>query len=286
MQTSDAEASSSATISFSRRRHQAAAQIDSDSAENKLLKSTRRGSLKRWYLVVFLVGLLANLSYILYHMDLGFGAISTRERHMKPQLFGHPRFCKGSYIYVYELPSEFNAAFVKDCKGIRRGQNYCPHLSNLGLGPASDYGSARGGAAVEGWFASWQYSLELYFHQRMLRYPCRTDNPEEAEAFYVPYYAGLDLMRRQDRGENKSELYRGLLSELGKQPYLVRKEGRDHFLSLGRIASDFRHTATGSWGNEKHGEGDPGAEPGRRPGAGRPPGGDALSVLLPSSNPG
>ncbi|WVZ12731.1 hypothetical protein V8G54_017261 [Vigna mungo] len=85
--------------------------------------------------------------------------------------------CDGNGIYVYDLPSKFN----KDL-------DFCSYLSNEGLGePIAKLG--------KGWYKTHQYSLELIFHSRVLRHPCRVSDETVAKLFYVPFYGGLDILR-------------------------------------------------------------------------------------------
>jgi hypothetical protein len=67
----------------------------------------------------------------------------------------------------------------------------------------------------------------------------------------VPYYAGMDLSRRFTHRLAKGALYSELATWLQGRESWQRRQGRDHFMVLGRIASDFhRPGADRVWGNE------------------------------------
>ncbi|KAL5181908.1 FT-interacting protein 1 [Glycine soja] len=60
--------------------------------------------------------------------------------------------------------------------------------SNEGLGePIAKLG--------KGWYKTHQYSLELVFHSRVSKHPCRVYDENVAKLFYVPFYGGLDILR-------------------------------------------------------------------------------------------
>ncbi|KRH77532.1 hypothetical protein GLYMA_01G219300v4 [Glycine max] len=85
--------------------------------------------------------------------------------------------CDGQGIYVYDLPSKFN-----------KDSNLFGYLSNEGLGePIAKLG--------KGWYKTHQYSLELVFHSRVSKHPCRVYDENVAKLFYVPFYGGLDILR-------------------------------------------------------------------------------------------
>ena len=52
--------------------------------------------------------------------------------------------CLGKYIFVYNLPSEFNAKLVENCDSLSRWFDFCPYLSNMGFGPKVEDKSSKG----------------------------------------------------------------------------------------------------------------------------------------------
>jgi hypothetical protein len=122
--------------------------------------------------------------------------------------------CRGKRIYIYDLPPEFNSDLVARCRyGITSWLNFCPHTSNDGLGATLDSGeklpwkfappglttttttAVPDDAFTQGWYKTDPYMLELIFHSRLQSYPCRTSNSAIADAFFIPYYTGLDALR-------------------------------------------------------------------------------------------
>nr|GMD94327.1 probable xyloglucan galactosyltransferase GT20 [Ipomoea batatas] len=95
--------------------------------------------------------------------------------------------CRGG-VYVYESPAKFNKDLTAQCGDMIPWQNLCKYFNNGALGePIQKLG--------RGWYHTHQYSLELIFHSLILNHPCRVYNPNEAKLFYVPFYAGLDILR-------------------------------------------------------------------------------------------
>lgn len=85
--------------------------------------------------------------------------------------------------------------------------------------------------------------LELIFHRRMLEYPCLTEDPNTADAIYLPYYAGFDALRYfygpdyNSSEEHGVQLFHFLQNE--NPSIWNRHSGHDHFLVMARPAWDF-----------------------------------------------
>ncbi|EFJ20708.1 galactosyltransferase-like protein [Selaginella moellendorffii] len=153
--------------------------------------------------------------------------------------------CKGKRVFVYNLPSEFNSQLLERCNsGIVNWLNFCDHVSNDGFGQPvpQEFEPLLG----KGWYKTDSYMLEVIFHRRMASYECLTDDPARANAFYVPYYAGLDALHYlYNPGANKSLHGAGVAEWLERNA--ARKfwdeeqggGGRDHFMVMGRTAWDF-----------------------------------------------
>ncbi|GLJ29546.1 hypothetical protein SUGI_0582760 [Cryptomeria japonica] len=168
---------------------------------------------------------------------------SNNEFHVQSGSFASGT-CQGKRIYMYNLPDKFNTLILKNCSGqIVPWLNFCPHAQNDGFGSAI--------ANHSGWYASDLYMVELVFHRRMMEYPCLVDSMEAADAFYVPYYSGLDALRflygsdRGKAGEHGSELVAWLEENGGSR--WRRKGGADHFVVTGRTVWDLC-AATPGWG--------------------------------------
>ncbi|KAG0555533.1 hypothetical protein KC19_12G176000, partial [Ceratodon purpureus] len=162
------------------------------------------------------------------------------------------KFCEGRLVYVYNISDVYNRKFVRECATFKKGRDLCMYMENGGMGRGFSLGGRPPGEAGAPWYNTWQFALELYFHKRLLRHPCVTDRAELANAFFVPYYAGMDLSRRFTHRLAKGELYMELARWLQGQESWKRRQGRDHFMMLGRIASDFYRQGEDPrlWGNE------------------------------------
>ncbi|CAN1845332.1 Probable xyloglucan galactosyltransferase GT17 [Linum perenne] len=81
----------------------------------------------------------------------------------------------------------------------------------------------------------------MIFHARLENHPCRTVDPTTADLFYVPFYGGLhqSSMAREMNLTARDHLAVQLARHLS---WLTRRQGRDHFLVLGRTAWDFMRT--------------------------------------------
>ncbi|KAF7810271.1 putative xyloglucan galactosyltransferase GT20 [Senna tora] len=130
-------------------------------------------------------------------------------------------------------------------------QDLCKYFKNQGLGePMAKLG--------KGWYQTHQYSLELIFHSRILKHPCRVYNENEAKLFYVPFYGGLDILRwhfKNVSNDVKDSLGLELLKWLERQQPWTRNSGKDHVFVLGKISWDFRRKSSNgddqsqsSWG--------------------------------------
>ncbi|KDP42257.1 hypothetical protein JCGZ_02987 [Jatropha curcas] len=159
--------------------------------------------------------------------------------------------CLGKYIYIHDLPTEFNEDLLKHCKSLSDWYNMCHYMSNFGLGPRINNPDKI--LSNTGWFETNQFMLEVIFHNRMKQYKCLTNDSSLASAIFVPYYAGLDVARYL---WNSNRLRRDfysvrLVKWLKEKPEWKKLWGRDHFLVAGRITWDFRRLTNGNsdWGN-------------------------------------
>ncbi|XP_050238608.1 probable xyloglucan galactosyltransferase GT11 [Mercurialis annua] len=160
--------------------------------------------------------------------------------------------CSGRYIYVHDLPSEYNQDLLKNCLSLSEWSNMCSSLSNFGLGP-----KLRNSDRIfsnSGWFETNQFTLEVIFHNRMKQYNCLTNDSSLASAIFVPYYAGLDVSRYLWNSHTSLKDYYSLnlVKWLREKPEWKRMDGRDHFLVAGRITWDFRRLSDSNsdWGNK------------------------------------
>ncbi|KAI5056104.1 hypothetical protein GOP47_0029625 [Adiantum capillus-veneris] len=159
--------------------------------------------------------------------------------------------CTYGYIYVYDLPPAFNHDIISNCTALNPWFDLCPTLSNGGLGEGLGTASPLG---QEGsWYASDQFNAEIIFHNRILQHECLTDKMEVASAFYMPFYAGLDVGRYLHSGasiESRDRLSNQFADWLSEQPAWKKSSGGvDHFMMVGRITWDFRRFKEEDWGS-------------------------------------
>ncbi|XP_074342559.1 xyloglucan galactosyltransferase MUR3-like [Apium graveolens] len=158
--------------------------------------------------------------------------------------------CAGKYIYIHHLPSRFNVDILKDCSSILKWRNMCKYISNFGMGPIAL--NLENTIQDKGWFATDQFLLEVIFHNKLKRYKCLTNNYASATAIFVPFYAGLDVSRfvlgssNFQRDDNSIRLANWIV----KTAEWKRRQGRDHFSTLGRISIDFRRESEDRWGSK------------------------------------
>ncbi|KAK2993840.1 hypothetical protein RJ640_012801 [Escallonia rubra] len=145
--------------------------------------------------------------------------------------------CTGKWIHIRQLPSRFNLDLLSNCSTYEIFDNFCPYITNHGLGQKTHNRSRS-------WYRTDPHMLELLFHRRMLEYPCLTPDPESATAIYLPYYAGIDSLRYLYGPEVNSSFEHGLdlfhfVRHSDSPSIWERNSGHDHFLVMARPAWDF-----------------------------------------------
>ncbi|BBM98936.1 xyloglucan galactosyltransferase MUR3 [Marchantia polymorpha subsp. ruderalis] len=197
--------------------------------------------LSTWLVILILISF--------YQYRRRFGTTPQRSLLLDHHL---PFSCEGRWIHIYNLSDIYNENLVRNCSTFKKPEDLCPYMENGGMGRAFTYEPEIFPVKSEGsvWFNSWQSSLELYFHERLLQYPCIAPI-ESADMFYVPFYAGMDLSYSMTHRSVKKEAhYVELLTWLREQYFFTRRGGLDHFITLGRIALDFRRPRGDSWGTQ------------------------------------
>lgn len=144
--------------------------------------------------------------------------------------------CEGRRVYMHELPPEFNRGILSQCDAYEAyWLNFCDFAKNWGFGLKTHRRS-------KSWYRTEAYMLEIIFHERMKRYPCLAASAEEADAFYIPYYSGLDSLRFlfgndvNQSHEHGVQLVEWLQANAGE--LWARNGGADHFVVMGRPAWD------------------------------------------------
>ncbi|KAK3143930.1 hypothetical protein QOZ80_4AG0306750 [Eleusine coracana subsp. coracana] len=164
--------------------------------------------------------------------------------------------CGAGLVYVYDLPPEFNHDLVDDCESLWPWYSFCPYLDHGGFGQRAAtlpvFLDVTPNTSLPNWYNTDQFQLEVIVHRRLLPHPCRTTDPARAAAFYVPFYAGLDVGSHL-WGDNATVADRDraglrLLRWLRNQTSFRNSGGWDHFITLGRITWDFRRYGDDGWG--------------------------------------
>ncbi|XP_042515288.1 xyloglucan galactosyltransferase KATAMARI1 homolog [Macadamia integrifolia] len=160
--------------------------------------------------------------------------------------------CAGRYIYVHDLPPQFNEDMLKECKSLSIWTNMCKFTTNAGLGPTME--NVEGVFSNTGWYATNQFAVDVIFSNRMKQYECLTRDSSIAAAIFVPFYAGLDISRYlwgyNTSARDASSL--ALVNWLVERPEWKVMGGKDHFLVGGRITWDFRRLTDqdSDWGSK------------------------------------
>lgn len=171
---------------------------------------------------------------ILLTVSIVFASAFAHQFGSKP--VSDPFNCTDKWIHIRNLPSPFNLDLLTNCSEYPIYDDFCPYLENYGIGPKTHNRS-------HSWYRTDPYMLEVFFHRRMLEYPCLTPNPADAAGVFLPYYSGLDSLRYLYGPEVNSSAEHGLnLFEFLQQdsPRIwERNHGHDHFLMMARPAWDF-----------------------------------------------
>ncbi|CAH1793057.1 unnamed protein product, partial [Owenia fusiformis] len=128
-------------------------------------------------------------------------------------------------VYVYELDPGFNLDAI-DCLN-KRPKNYthgagCHYDENRGYGRAD--GEFGRGVKI---FKQCQHGIEVIFHNKLLKSPYMTENPDDADLFFVPYYASLICFCQENVKHSDTAIWEVLKAS---KPYIQKKP---HFFAIG-----------------------------------------------------
>ncbi|CAN1180554.1 Xyloglucan galactosyltransferase XLT2 [Linum perenne] len=161
--------------------------------------------------------------------------------------------CDHGRVYVYDLPQSLNTDLIQNCEKLNPWSSSCDALANDGFGQqATGLSAIIPAELVPAWFWTDQFVSEIVFHNRMMKHKCRTTDPNNATAFYVPFYAGLAVGRflwQNFSAKDRDRHCVTMLEWIGSQPQFKRSNGWDHFLTMGRITWDFRRSRDQDWGS-------------------------------------
>lgn len=161
--------------------------------------------------------------------------------------------CEGRYVYLHDLPREFREGLLDDCEMLAQWSNMCKDSANMGFGqPMED---SEGVFSQTGWYFTDQFTVEVIYHHKMLHYKCRTMDSSQANAIFVPFYSGVEVMPHLWDGANISHrdaVPYQFTEWVTSQPEWARLDGHDHFFIGGRVTWDFRRTTDeeSDWGNK------------------------------------
>ncbi|XP_074646795.1 uncharacterized protein LOC141902800 [Tubulanus polymorphus] len=139
-------------------------------------------------------------------------------------------------VYVYPLTREFNVDLAS-CAARPTNNDMCFDFANDGFGRAVD--GADAAAAVH---RTHQFSAEIVFHRKLLRSRYATNDPRDADLFYVPYYASLNCFCSYPTDASLDDRF---WKSLVKSPFL--NAGKPHFMALGKIEQEMSQSKTCSF---------------------------------------
>ena len=136
-------------------------------------------------------------------------------------------------IYIYDLPPELNTDLSHCVTKYKSAA--CFRADYCGFGPIT---STYSGLSIHG---TWQFNLEVILHHVLQYSPYRTNNPSEAEVFYVPYYAAHACLCYATNTQALESNIQLLQRYLNKSPY--HKDGLPHLTTIAKIERE-HFTAT------------------------------------------
>ena len=157
------------------------------------------------------------------------------EKHKNPQSLKLLNFLPPYRIYIYDLPSTFNDDIV-----LCHTNNLCYDISGSGQGKVF---SSDNGIKLRN---TWHGALDLTIHYRLSHSVYRTKDPEQADVFYVPYYAQMlqHCTGKAIMGFDEKVLM-DLYMNITKLPYFVA--GKPHFTTLGQPEGLFHMWKAPKW---------------------------------------
>nr|CAB3502045.1 unnamed protein product [Digitaria exilis] len=182
------------------------------------------------------------------------GALPASGETRRPRRASDEAACNGRYVYIHDLPRRFNADILGNCAHWYPWHNMCGYLENGGLGEPVE--NTEGVFGDEGWYATDHFGLDIIFHRRVEQYDCLTDDSSLAAAFFVPFYAGFDIVQHlwgvNSTAREKDALSLDLVDWLTRRPEWRAMGGRDHFFLSGRTAYDHqrRPESESEWGSK------------------------------------
>ena len=130
-------------------------------------------------------------------------------------------------IYIYELAENFNVRLAMCMSSIR--------TDSCGFGIPFESKYDFPGIAFH---ATWQFSLDIIIHHKLMFSPYRTLNPEEADVFFIPFYEASHCFCKNTHNTsfNGLILEKALEKEIMHWPYY--RQGKPHLLAIGKIEKE------------------------------------------------
>ncbi|KAL7003226.1 Xyloglucan galactosyltransferase xlt2 [Sarracenia purpurea var. burkii] len=183
-------------------------------------------------------------------------AASHRRRHFPAASSPTPdNFnCRSGKVFVYDIPPLLNTELLQKCNELNPWVSRCDAFSNDGFGrKATGLAGIVPENLTNAWYWTDQFASEVIYHNRIMKYDCRTTEPESATAFYIPFYAGLAVGKflwKNYSAKDRDRHCEMMLRWVQNQPYWKRSNGWDHFITMGRITWDFRRSkGDDEWGS-------------------------------------
>lgn len=140
-------------------------------------------------------------------------------------------------FYIYDLPSKFNHDIQRLFTDVRQFA-YCYNLDYCGMGEDLSQTDAGGhtnkttNQEIMSIRNTHQFALEVVIHYKLLHSPYRTTDPNQADMFYIPAYAGLNCLTFK---EDSKLFAKEVFEHLEKHEAKNFRSGKPHFSTLSKI---------------------------------------------------
>lgn len=134
----------------------------------------------------------------------------------------------GLKIFIYRLPNRFNLELIT-CAIRNKVSGMCFDFLHGGFGAEMKELNEEVPKNLR-YYKTHQFSLEVIFHHKLLRSPYLTRNPDEADLFYIPFYAGLSCFCDQERAQDLTTEFWSTAKNLSHL-----NTGKVHFMALGKV---------------------------------------------------